>query len=328
MRRELLSLLVCPGCEGSFELQVDRADGAEILEGALACQPCRSIFRITRGIPRILPDTLNQGKDATSDAFGYEWSHYSELADTDKKEFLGWMSPLTPSDFEDRVVLDAGCGKGRHSLLSAQFGARTVVGIDLSVAVEAAYRNTRHLDNVHIVQADILNLPFKRPFDLVYSVGVVHHLPSPADGFSSLVKHVKPGGRISVWVYGKEGNAWIEKIVDPVRKNVTSKLPRPVTRFIAFFPATILYVALKLLYRPAKNIGWLKKLLPYSEYLCFISDYSFAENWWNVFDQLVAPTAFYVSQDEVASWFSAENLNQVAISRHNNNSWRGTGVTP
>jgi SAM-dependent methyltransferase len=328
LKRTLLPLLTCPQCRNSFEVRGDNADSPEITEGMLLCTGCGASFPITRGIPRFLADSLTADQKATADAFGYEWTHYSKLTDADRREFLDWIAPLTPADFEDRIVLDAGCGKGRHIFLAAQFKARTVVGVDLSNAVEAAYQNTRELPNVHVIQADILHLPFAQPFDLAYSIGVLHHLPVPKQGFLALASHVKPGGRISAWVYGKEGNLWIEKLVDPVRKNVTSRLPRSITRCLAFFPAVILYAALKLLYRPAKRRARLKRLLPYSDYLCSISDYSFAENFWNVFDQLVAPTAFYHSREEFVDWFQTAHTTEVNISRHNNNSWRGTALLP
>jgi SAM-dependent methyltransferase len=225
-------------------------------------------------------------------------------------------------------VLDAGCGKGRHIFLAARFGARAVVGVDLSDAVDAAFSNTRNLENVHVVQADILNLPFKAPFDLAYSIGVVHHLPVPKAGFLALARHVKPGGRISTWVYGREGNRWIEQFVDPIRKNLTSRLPRLITRCLCFLPAITLFAGLKLFYRPARNRSWFKRLLPYSDYLCSISGYSFAENFWNVFDQLVAPTAFYHSREEVVDWFKTLEAKQLQITHHNSNSWRATGLVP
>jgi len=326
LKSSLLSLLACASCGGPFEARVNSTNGNEIVDGALTCQGCRATFPIIRGIPRFLPKALTEEQKATADAFGYEWTNYSQLTEADKREFLGWISPLGPSDFENRVVLDGGCGKGRHIFLAAQFGAREVVGIDLSSAVEAAYANTHELPNVHVVQADIHNLPFARPFDLAYSIGVLHHLPVPKQGFLAMASHVEPGGRVVAWVYGKEGNLWIEKLVDPVRKSVTSRLPRVVTRCLVFCPALVLYVALKLLYRPAKSRAWLKNMLPYSDYICSISDYSFAENFWNVFDQLVAPTAFYHSREEIVDWFKTANLQGVTISQHNSNSWRGTGL--
>lgn len=75
------------------------------------------------------------------------------------------------------------------------------------------------------------------------------------------------------------------------------------------------------------KLAGLKSRLPYAEYLCAISGYTFAENFWNVFDHLVAPTAFCQSRDEVEDWFAAAGLNEIVISQRNKNSWRGTGLT-
>lgn len=330
MKRALLQNLACQNCSGPFELRVDAQEDMEIMEGALVCPSCQASFPVARGIPRFLPPGLSPEKQATAAAFGYEWTRYSQLHDRYLDEFLDWIKPVDRSFFVDRVVLDAGCGKGRHACLSAQFGAREVIGIDLSEAVEAAFENTRQFPNVHIVQADIYRLPFPAAFDFIYSIGVLHHLPDPKMGFLSLVKHLQPGGRMSVWVYGKEGNLWIEKLVNPVRIHITSKLPKAVTRVLSFLLSLPLYAALKLVYGQVEHrprLRPLKNRLPYSEYLCAISDYSFAENFWNVFDHLVAPTAFYHSREEVADWFATARLQQVEITSRTNNSWRGTGVS-
>lgn len=328
MKTSLLPFLICVRCGNGFDLLSEEADGPEVMRGRLVCKSCASSFPIVRGIPRFLPNALDAAKQATAAAFGYEWTHYSELTEADRREFLGWIAPLAPEDFRDQVVLDAGCGKGRHIYLSAQFGARTVVGVDLSDAVEAAFRNTRESPNVHVVQGDILDLPFRNPFTLAYSIGVIHHLPHPRAGFLALAAHVQPGGRIATWVYGKEGNRWIELFVDPLRKNVTSRLPKRVTRVLCFPLAVLLFAGLKLLYLPAKTRPLLKRCLPYSEYLCSISGYTFAENFWNVFDQLVAPTAYYLSREEVAEWYSSAGVQKATIEQHNGNSWRGNGIMP
>jgi len=325
MKTSLLPLLVCRRCNSGFNLSQESTEDAEVMEGTLQCHGCASCFPIVRGIPRFVGSSLAPEKKATAAAFGYEWTHYSQLTEADRREFLAWIDPLMPVDFRDQIVLDAGCGKGRHVALAAEFGARAVVGIDLSDAVEAAFRNTRHLSNVHLVQADILDLPFAHPFTLAYSIGVLHHLPVPKQGFLTLTRHMRPGGRIVTWVYGKEGNRWIELLVDPLRRHITSRLPKVATRTVSFLPAVVLFAGLKLLYRPARRNAWLKDLLPYSEYLCSIADYSFAENFWNVFDQLVAPTAFYHKYEEVLDWYRTANVRDVLITRHNGNSWRGTG---
>ena len=80
-----------------------------------------------------------------------------------------------------------GCGTGRHAYFAAQYGAREVVALDLSEAVETARDNLAQFDNVHVVQGDLLRPPFRTAaqgggFDLVYSIGVLHHLPDPYAG--------------------------------------------------------------------------------------------------------------------------------------------------
>lgn len=306
-------------------------DNTEIIEGRLVCTACKAEFPIRRGVPRILPSELTREKQATADAFGYEWTHYAALTDADREEFLDWIRPLTPESFGGRVVLDGGCGKGRHIFLAAKFNAREVVGVDLSDAVDSAFANTRRLPNVHVIQADITRLPFAAPFELAYCIGVLHHLPHPKQGFLSLAKHVKPGGRIAIWVYGKEGNEWITRFVDPVRIHVTSKLPKIITQALSFLLSLPLYLALKLVYGPAHRhaaFARFKPWLPYADYLCAISNYSFAENFWNVFDHLVAPTAFYHSRAEVEDWFAEAKMKDVNVSQRNNNSWRANGIAP
>ena len=325
-----MDFLVCPRCHGDLDLHVQQEEAGEILAGDLNCAACAVNFPITRGVPRMMPAAISLDKQATAEAFGYEWTHYTELTEQYRQEFLDWIWPVAADFFTGKIVLDGGCGKGRHAYLSAKFGAREVIAVDLSDAVESAFANTRALPNVHVVQADIYALPFRQPFDYAYSVGVVHHLPDPRQGFFSLVSHLAPGGRISVWVYGREGNGWIVKLINPLRTGLTSRAPKIVVRFISLLFAVPLYLALKLVYGPVNRISWLRglrRILFYNDYLAAIANYSFAENYWNVFDHLVAPTAFYVTRDEVAEWFTTAQMQSTEISQKTGNSWRGTGVS-
>ena len=79
MKQRLLTYLVCPQCASGFSLDSSRQEGGEILEGSLLCSGCAAGFPIIRGIPRFLPPELSAAKRATAAAFGYEWTHYTEL---------------------------------------------------------------------------------------------------------------------------------------------------------------------------------------------------------------------------------------------------------
>jgi SAM-dependent methyltransferase len=218
-------------------------------------------------------------------------------------------------------------GDGARGDPARRWGAREVIGIDLSAAVETAFAATRSLDNAHIIQADIYHLPLARKFDYAFSVGVLHHLPDPRAGFLSLAAKVKPGGHLSAWIYGAENNEWITRWINPVREKITSRINRRVLLQLSKAPAACLYLATKLVYGPLnKNGSPVAKHLFYNDYLSSISNFGWREQHTIVFDHLVAPTSFYLSREEFESWWRDIGAADVVIGWHNKNSWRGTGV--
>jgi SAM-dependent methyltransferase len=326
MRESLLQYLACPQCGSDFALRAAERDGDHVMSGALLCSGCGSEYAVRRGVPRFAVD-VEAVEERTADAFGYEWNRYSELADRYRQQFLDWIRPVEPAFFEDRVVLEGGCGKGRHTALAAGFGARAVVAVDLGNAVEAAFANTRHLPNAHIVQADLKRPPVKRTFDYAFSIGVLHHIPDPEAGFQALVSKLVPGGAISAWVYGREGNGWIVHLVSPVRERLTSRMPHALLDAASALLTVPVFLASRFLYAPTKGrLAGMK--LPYGEYLSYIGPFPYREQRSIVFDHLVAPVAFYIARDEFAAWFRRAGLEAVRIDHHNANSWRGFARIP
>lgn len=298
------------------------------MEGELCCPACTSSFPITSGIPRFANlDQLDGDKRATAEGFGWQWQHFTQQDERYAEQLLGCIAPVTPEFFRDKVVLEGGCGKGRHTQLAARWGARDVIGIDLSVAVETAFAATRSLPNAHIIQADIYHLPLARKFDYAFSVGVLHHLPDPRGGFVSLASKVKPGGYLTAWIYGAENNEWITRWVNPVRERITSRIDQRALLQLSKLPAACVYLATKLVYGPLnRSSSPLTKHLFYNDYLNAISGFGWREQHTIVFDHLVAPTAFYISREEFETWWRDLDARDVVIGWHNKNSWRGTGV--
>ena len=328
MKETLLSYLVCLSCEGPLDLSVRNSEQEEIIEGDLRCPTCTSSFPITSGIPRFANlDRIESDKRATATGFGWQWQHFTQKDERYAKQFLDWIAPVTAEFFRDKAVLEGGCGKGRHTQLAARWGARDVIGVDLSAAVETAFAATRSLPNAHIIQADIYHLPLSRKFDYAFSVGVLHHLPDPRGGFLSLASKVKPGGHISAWVYGAENNEWITRWVNPVREKITSRIDQRALLHLSKLPAACVYLATKLVYGPMNRSGSsLAKHLFYNDYFNSISDFGWREQHTIVFDHLLPPTSFYISRDEFETWWRDIGATDVVIGWHNKNSWRGTGV--
>ncbi len=324
MRDTLCKHLCCPDCRGDLVLEPTERDGLEIITGTLSCPPCGERWPIVRGVPRFVGDELTGDVRHTAKNFGTSWKIWSDIDDDRyRAQLLEWMPSLSPDDIKGKTLLDGGCGKGRHLRVMAGFGARELVGVDLSDAVDVAYANTRELDNVHVVQADLHRLPLRNDFDLAYSIGVLHHTPRPGRSFAAIARHVRPGGSVACWVYGRENNGWIIWLVNPIRLGLTRYLPPRVLRLVAWLPAVILQMLIVTVYGPAESVG-LK--LFYRDYLLNLHRLGFAEIRHIVYDHLVAPTAHYLRRDEVESWLLDAALVDGRVTWIHRNSWAAAGA--
>jgi uncharacterized protein YbaR (Trm112 family)/SAM-dependent methyltransferase len=363
MRYRLLDILACPYCKGRLKVDVFlksknnfklKGYDEEIEEGILKCR-CGRVYPIIKAVPRILPEELMKellndysgfferykekfgelkaekktriakDKIKVARSFGYEWKNFSKLYKEYEKQFLGWIYPVKHDFFKGKLVMDAGCGTGRHIYYAARYGAE-IVGFDLGEAVDVAYQNTKQFPKAHVVQADIYHLPFKKKeFDYVYCIGVLHHLPKPKEGFRNLLGYIKKGGHISAWVYGREGN-YLLRIIDPLRKHIISKLPLEIVDGMAFLMMLILHPVFKLVYKPLNSSRFFRpitKFLPQNSFFYYLSGFSFRQNHSILFDQLLAPIANYYKKEEFEEWFKVREIGEVMITWRNRNSWRG-----
>ena len=190
-----------PLCRRIDELLCDPVTRAQLrLEGNAYLGGTKP-YPVINGIPRFVHSDLYVR------SFSFEWNtHDRTQLDVyrddrpSEREFVA-KTDFTPEFLRGKLVLDAGVGAGRYADVASRWGA-DVVGIDLSYAVEAAQRNVGQRPNVWIAQADIGALPFKHgSFDVIFSIGVLHHTPDTRTYFNKLVPLLKPGGVIAIWVY-------------------------------------------------------------------------------------------------------------------------------
>jgi tetratricopeptide (TPR) repeat protein/2-polyprenyl-3-methyl-5-hydroxy-6-metoxy-1,4-benzoquinol methylase len=119
------------------------------------------------------------------------------------------FEPFTPMpDDSAPEVLIAGCGTGRHPIFTGhRFRGIRVLAIDLSLSsISYAKRKTQELGmkNIEYAQADILKLgDFTRKFDVIESVGVLHHLADPFTGWRILLSRLRPGGFMHLGFYSE-----------------------------------------------------------------------------------------------------------------------------
>jgi len=341
MNPDLLELLACPLCvsqdiPANLILQNPVYEGSRIQEGRLQCDKCGIGYAIRGGIPRFT-DTATPGvQHQIATNFGDAWQLYAEESEAhsaeqptsdhhihpyDQDQFLDWIHPLTPEDFAGKQVLDLGSGLGAFAGFAARYNAKRVVGLEISHAVDASAYLLKTHPNLDFIQGNILKPPLKREaFDLVYSIGVLHHLEKPREGFKSAVSLVKLNGQLFIWVYGRENNGLVVYIVDPLRK-LLCKLPVNFVRKVIAYPlAMVMYALIQTLYT-SKHMRW----LPYYDYFQWLRPYGFPYMRGMITDQLIPPRTHYHSEPELKTWFRAAKLDIQSMTPRNAISWRVLG---
>lgn len=294
MKPDFVDLLVCPKCGSS--LHISGGEGVyEVRSGELVCEQDHA-FPIVDGVPRVVESELY------AQNFGFEWTVHSatqldNAASDESERTFRAKTGFTPELLRGKCVLDVGCGMGRFSDVAARWGA-TVVGIDLSRAVDAAYRNLGRRPNVHIAQANIFELPFRTStFDFIFSIGVLHHTPNTKAAFDSLPRLLRSNGRIAIWLYAKHTLKW--RFSDLYRR-FTPKLPKRVLYRLSYC-AVPLYFTYKI---PIVGllIHW---IVPVGDH---------PKSQWRVLDTFDWYSPQYQwkhSYDEVFAWFEEHGLKDV-----------------
>ncbi len=212
---------------------------------------------------------------ATVTGFGDEWQRFdqarldeAEAHDHFERYFsLVDLGSLPP----DAKIMDVGCGSGRWARLVAPHAGELHL-VDASAdALSVARRNLADRAGCVFHEAAVDRLPeADGTMDLVYSLGVLHHVPDTAAGIAACARKLKPGAPLLLYLYYGFDNrpAWFRalwRLSDVLRRRI-SALPfnrrKTVTDAIAF----AVYLPLA---RLARLVEWAKgdpSLVPLSFY--------------------------------------------------------------
>ncbi|MEN9647300.1 MAG: hypothetical protein RLY57_104 [Candidatus Parcubacteria bacterium] len=263
----------------------------------------------------------------TADAFAESWNHLPEGSVYTHAQALDWFEPLTPADFSGKDVLELGCGNASLLYHVMSWNPAHAVGVDLGSSVRSAEKNLglQSYKNWKIIQGDLTTYRGSTQYDIVYCIGVLHHLKQPYKGFESLVENTKSGGKFHAWVYAHEGNWVIRNILDPIRF-VASRLPWWFTKHVL---ATVLVFPYYLYAKILNCVPRWKSLkaLPLYEYALWIAQREFAFFRHVAFDQLVTPQTAYIKKSDIEAWFEKrQDIKDTYIIMRNGNSWKFGGT--
>ena len=227
MQKKLLGILGCPKCQGDFICEsADTDTSGDIVTGHLKCKSCDQQYPINSGSPRFV-DSTNY-----ANSFGFQWNLFkyeqidgNENEDLSEKRFYS-ETAWTDEWLKGKWILDAGCGAGRFLDIASRSSCE-VVGVDISNAVDAAAITMQGRRNIHLLQASIYELPFKKAaFDACYSIGVIQHTPDPSKAIRSLPPFLKKGGSIALAMY--ERKPWTlfnaKYLIRPFTKRINKRL--------------------------------------------------------------------------------------------------------
>jgi SAM-dependent methyltransferase len=250
----------------------------------------------------------------SAERFGYEWDRYSEIRPDYEEQFRGWTVHLAPEDWRGKTFLDVGCGTGRNSYWPMTYGAAGGKAIDVDAAsLAVARRNLAPFPTVVVEEKSAHEIGECDRYDVVFSIGVIHHLPVPEQALAEMARAAKPGGQVLIWVYGYENNEWIVRFFDPVRKTLFSRLPIGLVHHLSIYPAAGLWIALRL------GIGR-------SAYFRLLRRLGFAHLRSIVFDQMLPKIAHYWPRQTVEALLAGAGLGDVKIAWVNEMSWSAIGT--
>jgi SAM-dependent methyltransferase len=193
------------------------------------------------------------------------------------------------------------------------YGAAGGLAIDIDPRSLTAARETlARFPTVEIEHCSAYDLQRKDEFDIVFSIGVLHHLEFPGLALERMVAAAKPGASVLIWVYGLENNRWIVYGFTPLRRLLFSRLPVDWVHMLSLIPAAPLWCGLRL------GIGRIG-------YCRLLRRMSFRHLRLVVFDQMLPHIAHYWPRETVEMMMRNAGLEEITLVWVNQMSWSAIG---
>lgn len=256
--------------------------------------------------------------------FSEQWSRYPENDGFyGSAELLGdILGPLLPTtDLKDRVVLEVGSGTGRVVNMLFTAGVSYVYAVEPAPpAFEALKRNTAaHQERICYLNTRGDELPPGLKLDFVLSIGVIHHIPDPRNTLRECYRVLKPGGRMIIWVYGKEGNQFYLRFLLTFRR-LTVHMPHWLLAVLCHTLNGLLSPYIRLCRRFQ---------LPLQDYAVnVLGRMSCDKRYLVIYDQLNPTHAAYYTRNETQHLLSDAGFTDIRLYHRRGYSWTAIGVRP
>jgi SAM-dependent methyltransferase len=180
-------------------------------------------------------DSRAENQAQTEKIFSDKWTEAEQYENIEKLyEFqFDWFLKLYGFGSEEelqkylsdkKVIIDTGCGLGYKAALFARLSpSSTVIGIDISDAVDLAAKNFAHLPNLYFLKGDIANTGLKSgSVDFTVCDQVIMHTEIPEKTFAHLTDVTSRNGEFACYVYSKK--ALPRELLDDYFRKATHKI--------------------------------------------------------------------------------------------------------
>lgn len=255
--------------------------------------------------------------------FGEQWTRYR-----DNPGYYGSVALLqdlfgglmSVEELRGRNVADIGSGTGRIVNMLLDAGSSQVVAVEPSEAFAVLQRNTaERRERIVYLNARGEALPADLALDAVVSMGVLHHIPDPAPVVDAAFHALRPGGRMLVWLYGREGNETYLRFAEPLRA-VTRRLPHAALGALC----STINVALDAYIFLCRFVP-----LPMRDYMRnVLARFPRSVRRLTIYDQLNPAYAKYYTEGEAAALLARAGFRDVKTFHRHGYSWSVVGTKP
>lgn len=260
---------------------------------------------------------LDRLQKTTIQNFGEQWARYPDVRD-DLELFQDHFGEIfNVGKLEGSDVLDIGSGTGRVVQWIAAAGAKRIIAVEPSTAMQLLKENTRPLSKIiDYRQVTGEDMQITDEVDFVISLGVIHHIPDPKKTLEAAFAALKNGGQCVIWVYGVEGQRSFVVLMQAIRWLLSSAPNRLVHYFsILIAVASYFFTALSRFIK-----------FPLSGYFRNIfRHWSFERRVVCIFDQLRPAYAKYYRKEEKVALFEECGFVAVETYRRHGYSWTVSG---
>ncbi|MBF0260947.1 MAG: class I SAM-dependent methyltransferase [Magnetococcales bacterium] len=236
------------------------------------------------------------------------------------QEKLGPLINLR-ADLPGKRVAEIGSGSGRLIGQLCECGASFVLALEPSSGgFQALKENTKAWsDRITYLNERGDKLPADADLDIIFSIGVLHHIPDPRPVVDAAWRALRPGGRMIIWLYGYEGNRAYLCFTLPLRW-LTVRMPHAWLTTLS---------------------GWLVKLTDvytfFCRYLPLPLRHYFVETFSRftperrlvaIYDQLDPRHAKYYTKQEAMELLRASGFEDIQIYQYKGYSWSVCGGKP